>query len=224
MWEINFAIVGSSTDNSSIIGVWHGVRSDDNSSFSRGAPRRVANPNFFNSFEADDTARRDWSIAQFGIDANDDFRALADPLDYTTGKFRRYLLPSISPSRNQDGMNWPVIRYADVLLMLAESTNEALENGATLPAGVSLQTAYDAINQVRRRARMKDPNTVDVTIDLTGGSGDTFRQQIRNERAWELCFEKPTQTRPYPLGNFRTNGKTSRGRFSSFRIGLLTSI
>jgi hypothetical protein len=149
----------------------------------------LALPSFFESFEADDTARRDWSIAQFEIKSNDDFVAITNNLNYSAGKFRRYLMTNFSTSNNYDAMNWPVIRYADVLLMLAESVNETLENGGALPAGVTLTEAYEAINQVRRRARMLDPNSPEAGVDLSGGAGETFRQQIRNERSWELCFE-----------------------------------
>jgi hypothetical protein len=154
----------------------------------------LALPTFLESFEADDTARRDWSVAQFEIDRNHNFVAITNNLNYSAGKFRRYLMTTLSPTNNYDAMNWPVIRYADVLLMLAESVNETLENGGALPAGVTLTEAYEAINQVRRRARMLDPNSPDVGIDLSGGGGESFRQQIRNERSWELCFEN--QRRP----------------------------
>lgn len=66
--------------------------------------------------------------------------------------------------------NWPVLRYADVLLMLAEAINE--QGG---PAN-----AYQYINQVRVRAGL---------TGLSGLSQDAFRTAIRHERRVELAFE-----------------------------------
>ena len=57
---------------------------------------------------------------------------------------------------------WPVIRYADILLMRAEAINEV--NG---PTG----QAFDAINEVRRRARI-DPSDPMHVPDLAGLSQD----------------------------------------------------
>jgi len=74
---------------------------------------------------------------------------------------------------------WPVIRYADILLMHAEAVNEV--NG---PTG----QAFDAINEVRRRAKI-DPNDPMHVPDLAGLSQDELRQEIYEERVRELLFE-----------------------------------
>lgn len=75
------------------------------------------------------------------------------------------------------GNNIFLIRYADVLLMIAEAANEA--NGAPNAE------AYEMINQVRARAR-----TTPTTLpDLTNLSYDAFREAVFNERRWELAFE-----------------------------------
>lgn len=65
----------------------------------------------------------------------------------------------------------PVIRYAEVLLNLAEAENEA--NG---PAG-----AYAAIDEVRKRAGLGELQK--------GLSQEAFRQAVRLERKHELAFE-----------------------------------
>lgn len=65
-----------------------------------------------------------------------------------------------------------VLRYAEVLLLLAEAENEV--NG---PSAV----AYDAINQVRTRVNM--PNVA------TGLSQIEFRDEVIHERRVELAFE-----------------------------------
>jgi len=79
---------------------------------------------------------------------------------------------------NYNRNNFMVIRYADVLLMYAEAENEI--NGAT-------DAAYDAINQVRARARNGNPQA--VPQDLSGLSQAEFREAVAQERLWELSFE-----------------------------------
>ncbi|MFB0497447.1 hypothetical protein ABID99_003684 [Mucilaginibacter sp. OAE612] len=74
--------------------------------------------------------------------------------------------------------NFMIIRYADVLLMYAEAINEV--NGPT-------PDAYDAINQVRTRAR--NGNSSANPQNLTGLSQAQFRDAVLQERGWELCFE-----------------------------------
>ena len=79
---------------------------------------------------------------------------------------------SIQNSQNQrTDLNWPIYRYAEVLLMFAEAENEA--NGPTQPA-------LDAINLVRVRARLPL---------LAGLSQDSLRKAVHQERSWELAFE-----------------------------------
>ena len=69
------------------------------------------------------------------------------------------------------GNNWRIIRYADVLLMLAEAQNESGNTGA----------AIDLINQVRNRAQVDE---------LDGGlSQGDVRQAIIDERVLELTGE-----------------------------------
>lgn len=67
--------------------------------------------------------------------------------------------------------NWPVIRYADVLLMLAEAINEA--------TGPSAE-AFGYLNQVRNRAGLPPLNGLDKAA---------FRTSVLQERRVELAFE-----------------------------------
>ena len=57
------------------------------------------------------------------------------------GKYRREYEKVLPRDKNQTPTNYPLLRYADVLLMIAESENE-INNGPT-------QAACDAINAVR---------------------------------------------------------------------------
>lgn len=76
-------------------------------------------------------------------------------------------------SANSD-LNWPVIRYADVLLMYAEASNEV---------GGPSAKAYEAVNAIRTRAELPA---------LAGLTKDTFREAVWNERWHELCYENIT--------------------------------
>lgn len=75
------------------------------------------------------------------------------------------------------GSNFAIMRYAEVLLILAEASNEV--------SGPSAE-AYDAINQVRARARNGNP---DVLPDLNGLSQEDFREAVLHERRMEFVNE-----------------------------------
>ncbi|WP_303316721.1 RagB/SusD family nutrient uptake outer membrane protein [Flavivirga abyssicola] len=78
----------------------------------------------------------------------------------------------------QEGKSFqlPYLRYADILLMIAETEN-AINGGPT-------SKAYDAINKVRRRAFGNTTN--DVTPGL---NQQDFLDVLFKERLLELCFE-----------------------------------
>ncbi|RYY61873.1 MAG: RagB/SusD family nutrient uptake outer membrane protein [Chitinophagaceae bacterium] len=67
------------------------------------------------------------------------------------------------------GIDHYIIRYADVLLMYAETLNEANDPNAAM-----------YVNMVRNRAGLGN---------LPALSQQQFRDQLLLERAWELCFE-----------------------------------
>jgi hypothetical protein len=83
--------------------------------------------------------------------------------------------------RGGDPINFPVIRYSEVLLILAEAVNEQ---------GVPTPEAYEAINQVRRRAFGKLPvDSPSPEADLSGLDQLQFRQAVRDERLFEFVQE-----------------------------------
>jgi hypothetical protein len=100
---------------------------------------------------------------------------------YTSaGKFvpglfiKKYLDPAPFAASDADN-NWPVLRYADVLLMRAEALNEI---GYTPDA-----EAFMILNKVRKRAGLADKTSRDLTTQAA------FRLAIENERRVELAFE-----------------------------------
>ena len=85
---------------------------------------------------------------------------------------RKFLVPNaISPAYNTSPEDFPVLRYADILLMWAESLNELGQTSA----------AEAPLNLVRARAGL-----LNIT---TGLSKDDFRTAILHERRIELAFE-----------------------------------
>lgn len=87
----------------------------------------------------------------------------------TVPYIKKYAHPHTIYGRTDD--NWPVLRYADVLLMLAEAINEQSGPGSE---------SYNYLNQVRSRAGL---------APLSGLSQQAFREKVAHERRIELAFE-----------------------------------
>ena len=94
---------------------------------------------------------------------------------YSDPEMRKFT-GEIGPSGGADWINHRIIRYADVILMRAESANET-GDGAT---------AATMLEQIRARAR-KGNNAVLPPILFTSQS--QMRQAIKNERRWEFAME-----------------------------------
>jgi len=94
--------------------------------------------------------------------------------------FKKYIDFTNLNARSNTGVNFPIIRYADVLLSLAEAINE--RDGATLEA-------HELVNQIRRRAFAKPILTPNVTVDLVGRTTIQLREDIREERKKEFVQE-----------------------------------
>ena len=141
-------------------------------------------PTYFYAFDQNDL-RRDVTCAPYNVAANGTTKIGQALTAMCDGKYRRDWIsgPVVSPTDAVQyfGLKWQILRYSDVLLMLAEAENEI--NGPTA-------TAYNAVNQVRRRGFGKPIGTVDVTVDLPAGlSKATFFDAVVKERSLELGGE-----------------------------------
>lgn len=87
----------------------------------------------------------------------------------------KYFDPAADGSGGSSG-NYPRLRFAETLLILAEAENEL--NGPTAKA-------LEAINAVRNRAKL--PNLQDTPG--YGNSQEGFRKAVWQERSWELAYE-----------------------------------
>lgn len=90
-------------------------------------------------------------------------------------------------SQGSTGINYPYMRYADVLLMYAEAINE-LENGVQ---GANGAKAIKAFKEVRSRAfaDADQGEKVDAYISANSGSKEDFFKMIMDERKWEFGGE-----------------------------------
>lgn len=141
--------------------------------------------------------RRDWNLAPYtwvgtpGVKTpnNDRWRM-------NMGKWRREYEVVTPKDISTSPQNFPILRYSDVLLMIAEAENAL--NGP--------DAAYPYINEVRRRAyglMLPVPPNPGVTADLPAGlTREEFSQAVKDERARELCFETSRRTDLIRWGNF----------------------
>ena len=115
------------------------------------------------------------------------FRAgdVSEPFDLKTDTnnrfyylYRKFVAEGASeiPNRSYSPIDVPLIRYADILLNLAECYNELYQE----------DKAIACVNQVRERAGAALLNSNDAT---TVKGQDDLRERIRNERRWEFNGE-----------------------------------
>lgn len=185
LWEVEFFHENASSSNEhERFGSTIGIRnSDDKTGFVQG--NFTATAVLFDLYQTGDK-RRDWNITPFYYIENDRNNGTAEYLpSYKWGryvaKWRREYQTGVY-NKNFGGTNWPLLRYADVLLMFAEAENE-INSGPTADA-------YNAINQVRRRAYGFPVNQTNAIADLPSGlNKDAFFKWIKDERSRELAFE-----------------------------------
>jgi len=139
-------------------------------------------PSYFHSFDTTDLRL---PVTCSIVNYNDTLaQNSTGPTGINIGKWSRMLVPTpLGPASSKGtSINWPVMRYADVLLMLAESENEI--NG---PTG----EAQDALRKVRQRAFPSSlwGTKVDTYVASVSGSKSSFSDAIVKERAWELGGE-----------------------------------
>ncbi|MDD4991183.1 MAG: RagB/SusD family nutrient uptake outer membrane protein [Paludibacter sp.] len=131
---------------------------------------------FVNAYEAGDK-RKDATVFYQGCPK-------FDGMDYdkaysTTGyNLRKFVVnKTLATSYDNSPLNFPVLRYADILLMKAEALNEL---GNTTEAQLPAANANATLNKVRARAGL---------TDVTGLSQSALRDKILHERRMELAFE-----------------------------------
>ncbi|MBK9491270.1 MAG: RagB/SusD family nutrient uptake outer membrane protein [Haliscomenobacter sp.] len=137
---------------------------------------------YYFSFDTTDI-RRDVTCALYQVNTKFE-EEFASANNIAQGKWSRYFLaaPQGQNSAKGTGINWPMLRYADVLLMYAEAENEL--NGPTAEA-------KNAFKRVRQRAFSSSlwAEKVDAYTDSRSGSKEDFFNAIVDERGWEFGGE-----------------------------------
>jgi hypothetical protein len=158
-------------------------------------------PTYYVSFDTTDT-RRDVTCGLFKVNA--DFQeesigvgAGAGATNISQGKWSRYYLdkgPGPASAKGT-GINWPMLRYPDVLLMFAEAENEL--NGPTA-------AAQSALRRVRQRAFPPTlwATKVDGYIASVSAGKANFFTAIVDERAWEFGGEMIRKYELIRWGNY----------------------
>lgn len=181
--------VASVMGYSSYVGHYLGHRIDNNSNIIYGYSNSwfmVTMP-YFHSFDGEDV-RRGVTCAPYSWEWNNDKgrieQKIRDWKNIHIGKWSKLDMktPQGAGATINTGINFPVLRYADALLMLAETENE-LNGGPT-------ELAREALKIVRRRAfpTTQHSDKVDTYVASLAGH-DAFFEAIVNERAWEFGGE-----------------------------------
>lgn len=167
-WNIGITVVGGATAK-------HDYGSGNN--------YMAIPPSYYFSFDTLDV-RRDVTCGFYQVNANFQEEFISTAHNIAQGKWSRYFLEKGqgSSSAKGTGINWPMLRYSDVLLMYAEAENEL--SGPT-------PEAKAAFRRVRERAFNSNywPEKVTAYIDQIAQSKQTFFDAIVNERAWEFGGE-----------------------------------
>jgi len=175
MFEV--AAFGSNAATDSKLGYYNGVRFNSASTYGSGGGGMNAIPTYFYEFDVTKDSRRDVTIGVFEITASSK-KIINTLFNMTDGKFRKSWTSVNGSSAAQTfGVNWPMIRFADVLLMYAEADNEI--NGA--PSA----TAVSALQEVQKRAYLG----FETQIPATPATKTDFFNAIVKERLLEFGGE-----------------------------------
>jgi hypothetical protein len=147
--------------------------------FSQNTPHvLISDIKYYNAFDNRDQ-RKEGTYAKILVNP-----ATGEPFEFNLPRYRKYIdVSNPSASASSRNIDRTILRYADVLLVKAEAINE-YNNAPT-------SEAYEAINQVRRRAFKHFPLTEPSSDDVTSGLDYAgFKQVIQQERVFELTYEQ----------------------------------
>ena len=143
----------------------------------KGGSQMMAYPTLFFDYDKDDQ-RRDVSVCNYGIvlSAKGNKYQMNTYNGMGVGKYRINWKKEMGATNSKRNINFPLLRYADVLLMYAEALNE-VNNGPT-------QEAINAVKEVRKRAFRGDEAAAGIPTNH-----DDFLTFIQKERKLELSNE-----------------------------------
>lgn len=165
IWEVEFFGngIGNAYQNYGGLGYLNGIQ-NTNISYGYSSAQFAPTLKMYHLYDKNDV-RRDWNISPFKYqtvgtgDPTDTIKVAhttLNILDRNVAKWRREYELNTPKHRSNTSANFPILRYADVLLMAAEAINE-IEGP---------NNAFQYINQVRRRAWGNGIKT--ITLDNQG--------------------------------------------------------
>ncbi|MSP85619.1 MAG: RagB/SusD family nutrient uptake outer membrane protein [Flavobacteriaceae bacterium] len=222
VFDVQFKSPGLGVGNT--IGINMGIPSNasgvDNlsSGGSQGAIR--ANPYHQFYYEKADSIRMKWTNARILINAATGGYSIVSAIStnppVSAAKFRRYPVrnPGFVLQTSDYDVNWPIFRFAEVLLIYAEALNET--SGPT-------QLGIDALNKLRSRAR---------NINIGGIHRDILPRSLTLQRSIglvDLTLSNPLVSTPAAFRNYiileRSRELSAEGKrwFDLVRWGILKS-
>jgi hypothetical protein len=154
------------------------------------AARTYMYDEFVNSFETSDVRRKHF-VTEYTNTAGQHLKLLGK--DQTLSLKYEFDPTSSGPGTGND---FPIVRYSDVLLSLAEALNEV--DGP-------VQESLDLLNTVRTRAHAS-------LIPFAGQSQESLRALIHKEREWEFFAEAKNREDQIRRGNFVSKAVNERNK------------
>ncbi|MDO4164700.1 MAG: RagB/SusD family nutrient uptake outer membrane protein [Bacteroides sp.] len=150
----------------------------DNNILGKGGSQMIATPTFYFEFDEGDQ-RRDVTVCNYGLvlKTGNNAYQMNTFAGMGVGKYRINWKKERGSTDSKRDINWPILRYSDVLLMYAEALNE-LNNGPT-------SAAISAVKEVRMRAFENDEA---LAGDIPTTYSD-FKDFLIKERKLELAYE-----------------------------------
>lgn len=172
MWEIQYlASVAGNPMQQALLPNFKGI-----SAYSDEIGTTVPIAQFYNSYAAGDrrTVDRDgFFYTNYYTEGNGALKNLSAPYIFKHFDVVAHGTSGTAGTTRSD-LNWPQIRYAEVLLIYAEAQNEV--------GGGPNTAAYNALKAIRDRATL-------VTPAIGTYTQATFRDAVWKERWYELCYE-----------------------------------
>jgi hypothetical protein len=206
LFEVGMA--GSTALGDSKLGYYNGPRLQASPIYGSTQGAVTVVPTYFYAFDSTDV-RRDITVAPYQYPNGSNNQAGVALNTIYDGKFRRdWHIPPLPGTNNYLGYNWPLIRFADVLLMFAEADNELTSTPST--------AAVNALREVRTRGF--GGNATRAAAGLNTATKAAMFDAIVNERLlefgsegirkydllrWNLLEQKITQTK-FNLNLLRT--------------------
>ena len=200
-----------------------GIASDEDSpiGFCQGMLR--VNPYFYYLFGEGDK-RRDWTISNFSYTSTGEKKYDVTPEEGAIvsrkycAKFRREYEISSSKNTSYTAINFPLIRYSDVLLTYAECY--AFDHSSA-----DKTLAYEYLNMVRRRGYGLPVGTPAANVDIA--EGVDLKEVICEERAREFGYEMQRKDDLTRWGKLYEQmilaGKYIEGRSTSYQLAAMVA-